>query len=87
MNRLFDDTLRGFGPPRFAGAFGGDWNGPSLEVSDHENEVRITAELPGLEQKDIELAIADDVLTLSGEKRAEIDDKDRRYSERSYGRF
>jgi len=47
----------------------------------------VTAELPGLEEKDVEIQVDDDVLTISGEKRSEIDDKDRRYSERYYGRF
>jgi len=47
--------------------------------------VRITAELPGLEEKDVSLEIANGVLSISGEKKAE--DKARRFSERYYGRF
>jgi HSP20 family protein len=47
----------------------------------------VTADLPGLELEDIELDIESDVLTIRGEKRSEVEDKDRRYSERSYGRF
>ncbi|WP_147029558.1 Hsp20/alpha crystallin family protein, partial [Methylobacterium oxalidis] len=48
---------------------------------------RVSAELPGLDEKDVELTIDDGVLTLRGEKRAETTDTQRGYSERSYGRF
>jgi HSP20 family protein len=49
--------------------------------------VRITAELPGLDEKDISLEIANGVLSISGEKKTESEDKARRFSERYYGRF
>ena len=49
--------------------------------------MRITAELPGLEEKDVSLEIANGVLSISGEKKSESEDKDRRFSERYYGRF
>lgn len=86
MNRLFDEALRGFGlagEPAGLGALAF----PSVELSDHGAELRVTAELPGLEEKDIEVELVDGVLTLKGEKRTEIEDKERRYTERSYGRF
>jgi HSP20 family protein len=88
VNRLFDDVFRGFGSdlPSFNGAsFAGGW--PSVEVSDGEKEIRVTAEVPGLEDKDIEVLLGDGVLTLKGEKRSEIEDKDKQFSERFYGRF
>lgn len=47
----------------------------------------MTAEVPGMEEKDIEVLLDDGVLTLRGEKRSETEDKDRRFSERYYGRF
>jgi HSP20 family protein len=84
MNRLFDDTFRNFGVAPFSGASAG-W--PSVEVAETDKAVRVTAELPGLEDKDIELRVENNVLTLKGEKRTEIQDKDKRYSERYYGRF
>jgi HSP20 family protein len=89
MNRLFDDVFRGFDLPMpVAGPLGSWSNGwPSVEVTDSDKEVRVTAELPGLEEKDIEILLDDDVLTLRGERRSEMEDKDRRYSERFYGRF
>lgn len=84
IDRLFDDAFRGFGVSAF-GDGGLSW--PRVEVVDREKEVRITAELPGLEEEDVELRIEDNVLILRGEKRTEFDDAERQYSERSYGRF
>jgi HSP20 family protein len=83
MDRLFDDAFRGFGLPAFQDGL--SW--PQVEVVDRDKEVRVTAELPGLEEKDVELRVEDNVLVLRGEKRTEIDDAERQYSERSYGRF
>jgi len=86
VNRLFDDVFRGFGVPAFGEADrGSSW--PRVELAETDKELRITAELPGLDEKDIEIDIQDGALTLRGEKRAEVEDKDRGYSERSYGRF
>jgi HSP20 family protein len=89
VNRLFDDAFRGFGSnlPSFGGAsaFGSGW--PSVEISDGEKELKVTAEVAGLEEKDIEVLLDDGVLTLKGEKRSETEDKDRQFSERYYGRF
>ena len=89
VNRLFDDVFRGFDSRlpslgRFS-SFGGNW--PSVEISDQEKELRVTAEVPGLEEKDIEVMLDDGVLTLKGEKRSETEDKDRQFSERFYGSF
>ncbi|AZO48879.1 MAG: Hsp20 family protein [Mesorhizobium sp.] len=89
VNRLFDDVFRGFDSslPALgrASSFGGGW--PSVEISDGEKAVKVTAEVPGLEEKDIEVLLDDGVLTLKGEKRSEMEDKDRQFSERYYGRF
>jgi len=89
VNRLFDDVFRGFdgGLPSVgrASAFGGNW--PSVEISDNDKEIKVTAEVPGMEEKDIEVLLDEGVLTLRGEKRSETEDKDRQFSERYYGRF
>ena len=85
MNRLFDDFARGFGfgaPTRFGFQAGG-W--PNLEVTETDAEVKIVAELPGLEQKDVEVTFSDGVLTLAGEKKAESEGP--LYSERWHGQF
>ena len=47
----------------------------------------MTAEVPGLEEKDIEVLLDDGVLTLKGEKRSETEDKNKQFSERFYGHF
>ena len=88
MNRMFDDVFRGFdlapfGAPRALNGPG--W--PRIDIDETDKEVRITAELPGLDEKDVSLEIANGVLSISGEKKSESEDKDRRFSERYYGRF
>jgi HSP20 family protein len=88
MNRVFDDVFRGFDLAPF-GSFraseGLDW--PNIDVDETETDIRVTAELPGLEEKDISLEIANGMLLISGEKKSETEDRDRRFSERYYGRF
>jgi HSP20 family protein len=86
VNRLFDDVFRGFGVPSFAGP---DRNlgWPQLELAETDKEFRVTAELPGLDEKDVDIHVEEGVLTIRGEKKAEVEDKERGYSERSYGRF
>jgi HSP20 family protein len=86
VNRLFDDVFRGFDSrlPTFGSSFGAGW--PNIEVSDSEKELRISAELPGMDEKDVEVLLEDGVLTLRGEKHSETED-DRQFSERFYGRF
>ncbi|HKG83434.1 MAG TPA: Hsp20/alpha crystallin family protein [Beijerinckiaceae bacterium] len=91
MNRLFDDVFNRFdaGAPALLGGspggFGGSW--PSVEVNASENDVRVAAELPGMDDKDVEVFVDNDVLTIRGEKKAETEDQGRRFSERYYGRF
>jgi HSP20 family protein len=88
MNRLFDDAFRSFDTPLPAlgslRAFG-SW--PSVEISETDKEIKVTAEIAGLEEKDVEILLDDDVLTLNGEKRSESEDKNKQFSERFYGRF
>jgi HSP20 family protein len=78
MNRMFDDFTRGFGVPTRSG-----W--PHIDVSETPAEVKIVAELPGLEEKDVEITLHDGVLTLAGEKKTEH--AGTAYSERWHGRF
>jgi len=89
MNRLFDDVLRGFDTARFAGdGFSGRSMGwPDIEVSETDKDVKVVAELPGLEEKDIEIELANGLLSIKGEKKTDMEDKDRLFSERYYGRF
>jgi HSP20 family protein len=84
MNRLFDDFFHGFDwplPSRFG--WSGGW--PHVDVGETEKEVKVVAELPGLDERDVDVMLHDGVLTLKGEKRAENDGA--WYSERWAGRF
>jgi len=56
-------------------------------VSETDKEVKVTAEVPGLDEKDIAVDLADGVLSISGERKSETEDKDRLFSERYFGRF
>ncbi len=85
VNRLFDDVFRSFDMGYPAGRAFGGW--PSIEVIDEGESIRVTAELPGLEKKDVEVLLENGALTLRGEKRAESQDNARQFSERYYGRF
>ena len=88
VNRLFDEVFRGFDTPSVLGRMAplnGTW--PSVEFSETDKEIGVTAEIPGLDENDIEVMLEDGVLTLRGEKKAETEDKDRQVSERYYGRF
>ena len=62
---------------------------PAVEVTEDDKMFKITAELPGLEQKDIEVVLTGDTLTLKGEKRYEKEEKgkNQHMSERAYGSF
>ncbi|HLG87871.1 MAG TPA: Hsp20/alpha crystallin family protein [Alphaproteobacteria bacterium] len=90
MNRLFDDVFRGFDLAPFASDRSFDRlmsNWPSVEVSETDKEIKVSAELPGLDEKDVKVELANGVLAISGEKKTETEDKDRLFSERYYGRF
>lgn len=88
MNHLFDDFLnRGWlAVEPFRGMK--DWV-PALDISETEEAVVVKAELPGLEQKDVEVTLSGDLLTIKGEKKEEKEEKSRHFHrvERSYGSF
>ena len=90
IDRLFDDFTRGF--PTFSSGFSSGGVAelmPNMDVTETDKEIEITAELPGLEEKDVQVNVADNVLTIRGEKQAEKEEKDKSYRlvERSYGSF
>jgi HSP20 family protein len=93
MNRVFYDAFRGFGMPSLVGpAFGRMPMAtlmPQIDLSESEHEIQVTAELPGIDEKDVDVILADDMLTIRGEKKAEHEQKDRDYHlvERSHGTF
>ena len=62
---------------------------PTLDIGADDKEYSISIEVPGVEQKDIKLEVANNTLTVSGEKKQEHEEKDKNYyrMERSYGSF
>jgi HSP20 family protein len=85
IDRLFDQFSRNIHVPFFSN---GDLV-PSMDISETDKQIEVSAELPGLEPTDVEINLADNVLTIRGEKKAEKEEKDknRRVIERSYGSF
>jgi len=84
MNRMLDDFSSSFGLPAMSrNAWQAGW--PHIEVKNSDKEVAVIAELPGMEQKDVELSLLDGVLTLKGEKKSETENP--LYSERWHGQF
>jgi HSP20 family protein len=92
VDRLFEEFSRGlpmFATPALMNIV------PSVDVAETDKEIEITAELPGLERKDVEISLEDDVLTIRGEKKTESvqdnkkdgDNKNYHLNERSYGVF
>jgi HSP20 family protein len=87
MDRLFESFGRDIGWPT------GDNRSaamtPSIDVSETESEIKIDADLPGVDEKDVDVVISDNVLTIKGEKKAEREEKRKDFHlvERSYGSF
>jgi HSP20 family protein len=69
VDRLFEDFARGLP----AMGQGNATLVPNIDVSETDNEIMITAEMPGLERKDVEITIEDDILTIRGEKKFETE--------------
>lgn len=82
FSRLFDDLARNFTSPTYVRHRGG-W--PSVDIKETDKTIEVTAEMPGLEEKDVEVSLHEDVLTLKGEKK--VEGGDAVYSERWRGRF
>lgn len=76
-------------PFRHMGERMADWLAPASEAAFDDDAYRITVELPGVEEKDINLEINDGVVTLRGEKRTQREEKGEKwfFSERQYGSF
>ena len=91
MNRLFDDAFRGAPATAGQGSGAGNFVNALMNVSETDNEIRITAELPGVTEQDIDVSLDDDVLTIRGEKKFERTEGGEKESfhfvERSYGTF
>ena len=101
MNRLFDDVFRGgmtrSGSPSPTAMPSGFFNA-SMDVCETDKEMRVTVELPGVAQEDVDISLHDDMLTIRGEKKFQSErggdkekEKDKKenyhFIERSYGAF
>jgi HSP20 family protein len=86
MDRLVDSFGRDFGGPP-SGRAGTMM--PSIDISETDAELKVEAELPGVDQNDVEVVVSDNLLTIKGEKKAEKEEKKKDYHlvERSYGGF
>jgi HSP20 family protein len=100
MDRLFDRFSSGFGMPSLRRMFDADlppfrfetaltMPNPAIDVTEDSDAYKLTAELPGMAESDIEVALTDDTLTIKGEKKEEKEKTEKNYylSERSYGSF
>jgi HSP20 family protein len=94
IDRLFEDAFPGFGLG--SGFKGSVWPEmeqgmfkPRLDLGAAEDAYSISVEIPGVDEKDIRVDIANDTLTIKGEKKQHKEEKDRHYYrlERSYGNF
>lgn len=90
LDAMFDDFYRGFGLAPFRGfGLSQDAFRPKIDLIDGEAEVRVSAELPGMDAEDVDVSVAQGVLTIRGEKREEAEEESEDYYcvERSYGSF
>ncbi len=92
IDRLFEDAPLRKTTPDFEpfGRFSLAWaSTPAVDLVEKDKEYQITAELPGLDEKNIEVKLSNGTLTISGEKKEEREEKDKGYhlSERRYGSF
>lgn len=99
MDRLFDRFASGWGVPsfrrvldmepsfRYESSF--SMPSPAVDIAEDDSGYKVTAELPGMSEKEIEVVVSGDTLTLKGEKRQEKEQKEKNFylSERSYGSF
>ncbi len=82
IDRLFSEFAQGIGQD-------GAQLVPKIDISETDKTIEVSAEMPGLERKDVEISVDEDTLTIRGEKKFEEDKKDKnvQHSERSYGVF
>jgi HSP20 family protein len=89
MDRVFEDFTRGSGAPATFATSG--LLSPKVNVAETDKGLEVTADLPGVERKDIEISLADGILTLKAEHKAEKEEKNEKKHyhliERSFGTF
>jgi HSP20 family protein len=87
FNRMFEDFGRGWRLPMLAGRE--PLLAPTIDVSETDDAIEVSAELPGIDERDVNVEVADNMLTIKGEKKVEKEEKEKDYHlmERSYGSF
>ena len=90
IDRIFENMwTEGFGPTTFANVWGSTEVVPKLDLTENEQGVQVSVELPGMNEKDVDISLTDRFLTIRGEKKEEKEtkEKDVYRRERSYGSF
>jgi HSP20 family protein len=89
VDRMFESFLEDFGSRALANNWSWRNAGPAIGVFESDKELVVTAEVPGVNENDIEVTLADNMLTVQGEKKAEHEQKDggTSYLGRRYGAF
>ncbi len=87
IDRMFDEFF-GTLPERVTTGFENVWT-PSVDISETDNEIIVTAELPGVKKDDVKISLQENVLTIRGEKKQEKEEKNENFHrvERAYGMF
>lgn len=86
LDKAFDRLLRNWMAPASLSEF--DWN-PSVDVSETDDSIIVTAEVPGVDPENIDVSVDENQLVISGEKKQEEEEKEKNFyrMERSYGSF
>ena len=95
IDRVFDSAFSGLGFPaigfgrELTPAAQTDWIKPTLDVGASDKEYTISVELPGVDEKDVQLELINDTLKIKGDKKQQKEEKEKNYyrMERSYGSF
>ena len=87
MRREMENAFRAFDQSSYSRNIGA--GAPAVSVAETKDAFEVTAELPGVDEKDIKVSLDENQLVISGEKKAEStkDEKDWHVEERSYGSF
>jgi HSP20 family protein len=90
IDRVFEDVFSGGSSSASAGGRSGSMmNAPRIDLQDSEGELRLHADLPGVQPSDLDIRLEGDVLTIRGERKAESERNEQNFHvmERSHGRF
>ena len=89
IDRVFEDVFSGDGSSTAGGRSGSMMNAPRIDLQDSEGELRLHADLPGVQPADLDIRIEGDVLTIRGERKSQGERNEQNFHvmERSHGRF